>query len=122
MRVPYVRLTVRRMMIAVAAVALLMFAVDCVRRSSVYRHQADLYALAEDHALWVAHKTEEVERYWQDHPEKRAEAMSRLYHWHGPEPARKLAAYHARLKRKYHRAMWRPWEAVEPDPPFPQSP
>ena len=33
----------------------------------------------------------------------------------------KLAEYHRQMSRKWERAASRPWEAVEPDPPAPES-
>ena len=36
-----------------------------------------------------------------------------------PADARELLRYHARLRRKYRMAAWRPWQEIPPDPPVP---
>ena len=101
MRVPRVRFTVRRMMVAVAVVALVLGgvlrALDLARRSAEYRRKAT-----------------EAEKH-----EKRLVSYSKRY----PERAKRLRALSgdwASVKEKYHRAARYPWLPVAPDPPEPE--
>jgi hypothetical protein len=108
MRVPRVRFTVRRMMIAVAIIGAtlgsmvsivnwLTWSRDCHRRASVHRRAGDYESLmAGDHR-----------------PE---------YGFH-PYLATKYerrAAHHVQMRLKWERAAWHPWTQVAPDPPEPK--
>jgi hypothetical protein len=35
------------------------------------------------------------------------------------QSSRLFAEHHARLRHKYEKAAWRPWESISPDPPLP---
>lgn len=102
MRLPRVRVTVRRLMVGVAVTALALAADQVRRRRADYLGRAAINADAEQ--------------------------MSRAYadDARGPhcDPQRvergdALAAYHAALRLKYERAARRPWLPVAPDPPEP---
>jgi hypothetical protein len=99
MRLPRLRFTVRRMMVAVAVVALVLGAVALGVRSGEFRNRARYHeVMAASPLLGV----------------KPAPPVF--------DPVRytpKWSAYHARLKRKYERAARRPWLFVAPDPPLP---
>ena len=104
---PRPRITVRRLMIAVALIALGMGVGRVAWLGITYRRRADWHAvrheIARDRVVW-------------------AERMvGRGY----LAPGAKLAAeseadYHAALGRKYEHAAARPWLPVEPDPPGPR--
>jgi hypothetical protein len=91
MRLP--RFRVRTLMLAVAAVALLVWGGMMGVRSYDYSRRARFYG--------------EQERGWRE-----IAARNRLR----PEFSRECAEYFAQLTRKYRRAMWRPWAPVAPDP------
>jgi hypothetical protein len=100
MRLPRVRFTVRRIMLAVAVVAIVLGGLRLWCLSAHYR------ALAEVHRQ----KADEVVRGTYAGP-------GGSYHlewcaW--PSPNKE---YHLRLKENYERAASRPWLPVEPDPP-----
>ena len=101
-------LTVRRLMVIVAVVAILMaFVPHCIRRS----HWASSYrALAAGHKAGalstLASVTDGAGRELLS-----AQEVAEL------EPER--VAYHAALSQKYDRAANRPWSTVPPDPPYP---
>jgi hypothetical protein len=92
MRLPRVRFTVRRMMIAVAVVGVALgMCLWMVRRSKIFRERSN------------------------DHGRTWAAMMER-----GMEPGNGLADYHRRLSEKYDRAALIPWLPVAPDPPEPE--
>jgi hypothetical protein len=90
MKVPQVRFTVRRMLVAVAVVATVLGLLMWVdRRAREFRDRRDFHRVR-----WSAiDEGFEVE----DAP----------------------AAYHRAMAEKYRRAAERPWLPVEPDPPVP---
>ncbi len=135
MRLPRVRLTVRRMMVVVAVVAVALAGGLTYRRWAVYRERAAGHAHAEQLARFLLGGGIAVIR----------GADGRVEEVNGPVAVRtseagggltefmilptpgydavalgRRAAYHARLRRKYERASARPWLPVEPDPPGPQ--
>jgi hypothetical protein len=109
MRLPRVRFTVGRMMIAVAIVAMVTGMYDLARRSSIYESKARRYAdrevLSRDLMVSFANP---------DRPEVvelcRQEYAANLVR----------AEYERSLKRKYLQAARRPWLPVAPDPPEPE--
>ena len=144
MRVPRVRLTVRRMMAVVVLVAVLMWGGQTWRRWQVYRRSAMYYAQVE---LWsgqtVAWTDRQIARARRDNLELVGAAQHASKVFDGDRevtPAefaasleqgvamlvanaarlRAQVAYFARMKRKYERAARYPWLPVEPDPPVPQ--
>jgi hypothetical protein len=104
------RLTVRRLMIAVAVVAFLFggvtWTVRMRRLSSVYRGQAARYARNGQESLRSANH---FERFYARSAQ--AEYVAPLVQY-----LRERAEFEARLERKYRHAASRPWEAVPPDP------
>jgi hypothetical protein len=103
MKFPLVRFTVRRLMVAVAVVALALFLAVMLRRSYEYRERALENAEAEQLSMSYA-------------DEGRGE--------HG-DPQRvargkQMAAYHRALRIKYESACWSPWTTFAPDPPEPE--
>ena len=96
MGLPRVRFTVRRMMVAVAAVALMSYGVVLWRRASEYRGRADSYGIRVimvDSGL----SPDDLER-----------------------KNRRLNEYYESMQRKYDRAARYPWLPVAPDPPEPE--
>jgi hypothetical protein len=102
MRLP--RFRVQTLLVAVGAVALLIWAAIMGTRSYVY------YRLATSYGTY--------ERQWREMAARDsgnpARPRSIAVRW-GP----KIAEYYAPLAQKYRRAMWRPWMPVAPDPPAP---
>lgn len=94
MRRPHFR--VRTLMLAVGAVALLIWGTMMGTRSSDYYRRAREYGANE--------------RGWRE-----IAARNRGWASFGSQ----CAEYYAQLARKYRRAMWRPWMPITPDPPAP---
>ena len=110
MRVPRLRFTLRRMMIAVAVVSILFgMAAGLWRRHVSFQRQADAYAKkSNDEGLRGAR----IDLLWfQSDPELRM----RDEHY-------RLMDYYDELKVKYERAAARPWLPVESDRPPPVWP
>src|SRR3954469_24445016 len=100
MRVPRVRFTVRRMMVAIAVIAMLLCGAMMGKRWVGCYRRASLYAAGE--------------RQWREMAARdRGDPRSIAATW-GPQ----IAEDYAQLARKYRRAMWRPWSPVAPDPPL----
>jgi hypothetical protein len=118
------RMTIRRWMVAVAVVGTMIAAVRVRERSrrcrAVVRFHAEegQYELAVADlppvfsvcgADWASRTSEEKRRERESRPspaEVRASCLCR-------------AEYHFRLKEKFERAAWRPWEFLPDDPPDP---
>jgi hypothetical protein len=135
---PRVQLSVRRMMVAVAIMAVAIGAEITRRRWTSYSEKAAEYAKREAHVLQMASKTEGevaaskrkvdelmanaertkshlvLQRSWAD----LAELESRNANLKAEEAMyyRQQAAYYGHLKDTFQRAAARPWEFVEPDP------
>ena len=119
MRIPCVRFTVRRMMVAAAVVAIALFSGIWLTRmgrlAGVYEQRA-LY-----HAQQELTTREAIEdqlahiRRIAMYPEKDPLYL-RLQHLQGKNPS---ADYHAAMRDKYELASRRPWQPVTPDPPPP---
>ncbi len=99
MRVPRVRFTVRRMIVVVVVTAVLM---DAARTGwhfwycwNMAKAAADLRAMG-PWRCGMVESTPEQERSFAEYCAKHAE-------------------HYSRLVAKYHRAAWRPWEAIPPD-------
>jgi hypothetical protein len=133
--------TVRRLMIAVAIVAVSIFTITeasrLIRRAAHCRLWAMLHAGSEAHNLrMMAEEDARIARITS--PDYRPNRLARFGFEPGspeaslipvidPEPEvrrrsryRELAGHHAVLAEKYERAYWRPWLAIEPDPPDPE--
>src|SRR5690348_11927448 len=111
MRWPRVRFTIRRMMVAVAALAVVISgcleAIRLKRRRDLFLTAASLHAQSELYTL-------NLERSYRVMAEQRKNQASVCL-----DQAAKLAktaGYHATLKRKYQRAASHPWVAIVPDP------
>ena len=92
------RIRVRSLMVVVAIMACLIWSVMMASRSFVYYQRAREFG--------------EQERGWRriaDRPDQPG----------GPEFRLRCVNYFASLSAKYHRAMWRPWKSVAPDPHAP---
>ena len=102
MRLPRVRFTVRRMMVAVAVVALIQAGENLRRRSRDYAARADNYAVE----LTLGGASE---------PRPAITAEEILSERRNAERLRYCSA----MEQKYRNAARRPWLRVEPDPPPP---
>jgi hypothetical protein len=114
-RLPRVRFTVRQLMVAVAAIAVLLTAgivgqrwMDFSRRARSHADQAWGYSLEAGNSYQLAY--DDIRSGNGGSARQSAEEGAT---WRG------LALYHDTLRRKYERAMWRPWALVAPDPPAP---
>ncbi len=106
-RLPRVRFTVRRLMVAVALAAVAIGGVAWVAR---------VERLASEYRRQYARHSAEVQRYGEEASKALGLGGGRERHVR----ASRLAAYHARLESKYGRAAHNPWLPVEPDPPPPE--
>jgi hypothetical protein len=113
MRLPRLRFTVRRMMIAVAlmAIASLFWSAWMNRRSAYCRRQAEWHASEQsrlgknrDYQLNVASRTKDP-------------ALA-SYLSYDAERYRQGIIWHARREQDFRRASWRPWE---PTPNYPRE-
>jgi hypothetical protein len=101
---PRVRFTVRRLMIAVAVLALLLGA------TAIRQRRAHFQSLADYHAVQARHI--------QSSHGSMIRPGGTLVHVPLGSPSR--AAYHKDMAIKYEHAASRPWMTVEPDPPLPE--
>jgi hypothetical protein len=124
MRIPRMRYTMKRMMLAVAVLALIMGGLRIVWLRDGYRKAAAYYA-----SLEKLHR--ESRRFVEDggraeeelalafgekvSGEDKKQQSTEVRGW------QRLSDYCAALRRKYERAAARPWIPVDPDPPPPQS-
>jgi hypothetical protein len=110
MRAPRLRFTLRRMMIAVAAVAILFgMTLGLWRRHLLFRRLADEFA-KKAHAEMLKGFRVQRARFPTD-----AELRMGEEHF-------RLTDYYEELTAKYERAAARPWFGVEPDRPPPEWP
>ncbi len=112
MKLPRVRFTVRRMMVAVAILAIGFAALALGIRSEDYREKAE-YA-----AIWETYNAELA-----DNMERHREAWAHI----GDVPVEiriakcgRLRDYYRDYKQKYRRLARYPWLPVAPDPPEPE--
>jgi hypothetical protein len=107
MRLPRVRLTVRRLMVAVAAVAVGLASYQAGRRWSLHRGRC-LKAVAMHE--WAAETF-------------RGRLRNNAAAFYPTEAdlrwAHRRAEYHERMARRWAQVVTRPWAAVAPDPPEP---
>src|SRR4051794_37039922 len=137
------RLTIRSLMIAVAAVAILIYGDQLRRRRDHFLLRASEYRSLElenlDGAKWLSSVADETEKM----PDRRTMQLDGHQHtlspegkepfWKGPEDAltffqrsadsaTRHGAYFGELRRKYERFARYPWLRCEPDPPAPPLP
>jgi hypothetical protein len=120
MRWPRVRFTVRRLMIAVAAVGIGLWIGQRIMWGSplarAYRIYVDIHSRDRDDAEEAASVAEGLA---DEHAVRKESEAERRYRDDAGH-LRTKAAYHADLIRKYARAARYPWLTVEPDPPEPE--
>jgi hypothetical protein len=108
MRLPRVRFTVRRMMIAVAVLALLLaIAASLLRRSLAYQRAASLHR---DAAMECAQSLGKI-------PTGNYDLRTELRH---NNLMLRRMEWHFNVRAHYLSVVRRPWIAVEPDPPYPE--
>ena len=121
MRLPRVRFSVRRIMIAVAVAAVGLSVLLTCRRHAEYRRWFDAY----DHdsnfirkTIWLNEQRVEVlRRRGMRDPREAAEAVAIT---EDLRKVRRTAEQLEQLRQKYETAMWRPWSLLEPDTPPPE--
>jgi hypothetical protein len=105
MKLPRVRFTVRRLMVAVAAVGLIVgLGVEGERRRERFRQEAIRHYV-------IRSDGESARRVWAQLPTVFPERVAAIKAW---------LSYHDRMARKYERAARFPWRPVAADPPEPQ--
>ena len=115
MKLPRVRVTTGRMMIAVAMIAL---AFPLYRMASFYREH--LHA-ALSHREWENFYALELKNVaFTEYDPSVSPMRRREMTEQSISRASNRQRYHAELKRKYERAAMHPWDPVEPDPPEPK--
>jgi hypothetical protein len=126
MRLPRVRFTVRRLMIAVAVVAVLIGAGISVRRSIFLSREAAACSGFEsfwrDQGHYSRKAAEDYSRIAKMSTDSNFASELRGLARDSAEQAEhdvERADYFGRLKAKYEAAVRRPWLSVEPDPPNP---
>lgn len=120
MRLPRVRVTVRRVVVAVVLVALPLGLIAAVQyREARFRRLAAYHLQCQD-VLYDELGYYECNSF-QREDETLEEALDRVHAARGPEVHRAFRAslYHSRLYEKYVRAAASPWRPVAPDPPPP---
>jgi hypothetical protein len=101
MRLPCVRFTVRRTMVAVAVVALVVWALGLCQRRAMCLRRASYYAREEQADLtWGRDLADESDENW--------------HKW--SEYYRQSATKNGRLRRKYEDAAFHPWRPIVLDP------
>jgi type II secretory pathway component PulJ len=136
-----VQFTVRRMMVAVALLALLIAMGRLIHRSIHYRRIADQYAKLETYAreeqtmfremasMYAGNARRRVE-YWGpfDNDQHRASVESQTpegveanYYRQVAKQFAALADWSSTMKRRYEHATSYPWDLVPPDPPRPST-
>ena len=109
MKLPRVRFTIRRLMAAVAVLALVLAVADQLRRRrESFQRSADVYRRKTGDAFMAAQITR----------------SGNLFVWdRRTSPAHEaLADHYDALRVKYERAAAHPWRPVTPDPPEPAWP
>ena len=100
MRLPRARFTVRWMMVVIAALAVLLFAVNrCGTAIVLANYHSNHESYHRDRLAWfLGHKSE-------GRPNRERWSRSVDYHW-------VQATYHSYWRRAFHRATFRPWEGL----------
>jgi Tfp pilus assembly protein PilE len=115
MRLLRVRFTIQRMMVVMAAIAIIggmLYRSYQHRRTAEYhRIAAEKAAVAQKVAIW---KATIAERF---NDKSAGMRYSSLAEWIG-----RVGSFHSALRRKYTQAARTPWRFLEPDPPSPRAP
>jgi hypothetical protein len=109
------RMTTRRMMVAVAIVAVLLGTGITWRRWRSFARQAEFHANQQVSYLMEASNS------WQlatDEARSGREDGVRQFYGEAQDHF-KRALHHGNMRKKYEQAMWAPWKQVPPDPPPP---
>jgi hypothetical protein len=112
MRFP--RMTTRRWMLAVAAVAVVAGVLIATVRHRP-RRTARIHADAERYYSHVARECRQIARAETKLKADEARFLSKRIDWYD-----RKTSYHRELKLKYERAALRPWLPLQPDPPEPE--
>jgi len=116
LKIPRVRFTVRRMMVAVAVVAL---AFGIVRLWAARQHYLEKAANHAGFRALIMRSSQDI-AYWESRWTDQRVGLPARYPWPGAPPlVRSMAEYHDAMRRKYERAARYPWLPVAPDPPKP---
>lgn len=106
------QITVRRMIVAVAMLALLLGGgregLKLWVRSTVYRNRADSYSITATKLLEAANQRREVWGCFAPRPNEPPPSPDRI------AEMRMTSAYYASKAKEYRRAATRPWLALEP--------
>ena len=105
------RLTICKMMLAVAVFTIALYVGLSYRRSGDYRRQAQFYAHVGERALFRARNVESGWPPWNGYTAEQKQKEV--------DQGRQFAAYSSRLRSKYERAVYLPWLPVVRDPPLP---
>ncbi len=112
---PRYRFTVRRMMVAVAIIALFSWTDRMIVKHRFYRDRCRLHA--EEAEIWLRSQGELLQLCGMlTHTRDELEQMKAEKHGRDVE----RVAYHSDLRRKYDYAARYPWMPVAPDPPEPE--
>jgi hypothetical protein len=113
---PRVRFTVRRMIVAVAVIALAFWMVRLWAARQLYLQKAAKHAGFRANVL----RSPNSIAYWESRWTDQREGKPARYPWPaGPPFVPALAKYHDAMRMKYERAARYPWLPIEPDPPEP---
>jgi hypothetical protein len=118
------RMTTRRWIIAVAVVGAALYAYRLRERQRTCRATNYFHARSEELDIEAADLPPSYGVCGMELMGKTLEEKRRIL---GPKPSRaeyrakclQNAAYHARVRRKFERAAWRPWNPLPEDPPDP---
>lgn len=105
------RLTIRRLMLAIAVFAVAMFIGQSYHRSGEYRREAKFYAGVAKRGQILAELVEAGE--------VRLEGYTAEESRRAVIQARRLADHARRMESKYEFAVYLPWLPMAPDPPRP---
>jgi hypothetical protein len=115
MRLLRVRFTIQRMMMVVAAIAIIG---GMLYRSYLYRRIAEYHRIAAERAA-SAQKVVNWKGTIDERFNERSGAIrdKLLADWIG-----RMGSFHSELRWKYSQAAWRPWRVTDPDPLPPMRP
>ena len=143
MKLPRVRFTVRRLMVAVAVVAIVLTGISAIQaerwrrladqysRESEYfrwfeKHAKDFATRCERDASYNGEKATLCRGYFREYDDPRFEEAARAFESNASrmdleaQRQSRQAKHYAALVRKFHHATRYPWLPVAPDPPEPE--